>query len=146
MKKNVLKNQRGISLVVLMLTLIVMFILASVAISNIDIGSDIKHYNNMCADILLLENKVASYYRTNGQIPITGEAIADVQSELGAEADAKDNSNYYQIDISELYNVSLKYGGGNTTNKDIYIINEQSHEIYYLKGVELEENVYHRKK
>ena len=142
MKK--IKSEKGISLVILLLTIIVMAILATIAVGRIDVGQDIRNYNNMCADIELLSNKVLVYYRTNNSLPITGEPLEDI--DLEGQESSRDNSNYYQIDISELSNITLKYGGGNATNGDIYIINEQSHEIYYLKGVTLEGNKYYKQK
>ena len=39
--------------------------------------------------------------------------------------------------------MTLNYGRGNISDKNIYIINEQSHEVYYLKGVVYEGNNYY---
>lgn len=146
MKKNILKNQKGITLVVLITTIVVIALLAGVAISNIDIGTDIRNYNYMKADIELLEAKVMTYYNKNGSLPIIPGAISGASSMLNGQASTRDNNVYYQIDISKLYNVTLNYGGGTLSNKDIYIINEQSHEVYYLKGATYEGTLYHTEK
>ena len=144
--KRLLKNQKGITILSLMIVLVVMAILAAIAVKNVDTGIDIKNYNKMCADIELLSNKIQSYYREHNSIPITGSSISDVSSQIDYQGTDRDNSVYYLIDLGSLYNVTLNYGGGNLSNKDVYIINEQSHEIYYLKGVKLENQIYHRKK
>lgn len=140
MKKN-LRNDKGITLVMLMLVIIILAILAGVAINNIDTGVDIRNYNYMRADIELLESKINVYYNNNFTLPKKGEVIKN--PDLSGQASSRDNENYYQIDISLLNNVTLNYGGGTLENKDIYIINEQSHEIYYLKGAIYENNLYH---
>ena len=98
----------------------------------------------MCADIELLETKVMTYYNEKGTLPVKGDPIADVKSTLGAQASSRDNDIYYQIDVSQLYNITLNYGGGNISNRNIYIINEQSHEIYYYKGTEYQGTTYYK--
>ena len=143
MKKNILKNERGITLIMLILTIIIMALLLGIVVSNIDIGGDIRNYNYMKADIELLETKIMTYYNKNGSLPTTGGAITEAKNILGNQASSRDNDNYYQIDISKLYNITLNYGGGTLANKDIYIVNEQSHNVYYLKGVIYQENIYY---
>ena len=144
MKKNILKNNKGISLITLIVTIIVLAILVSLSIRNLDTGTDIKNYNYMCADIELLETKVMTYYNDKGTLPVKGDPISNVKSTLGGQASSRDNDIYYQIDVSQLYNITLNYGGGTVTNKNIYIINEQSHEIYYYRGTEYQGTTYYR--
>lgn len=145
MKKGILRNQKGITLLSLMLTIVILGILAGIAITNMDIGTDIRDYNYMCADIELLETKVRTYYNENKALPILTEGNILNPNLDGQESIKDDESKYYKIDISKLYNITLNYGGGTEANKDIYIINEQSHEIYYLKGVKYKGNIAHRK-
>ncbi len=148
MKKNIMKNQKGITLIILIITIIIMSILVTLVINNIDIGEDIRNYNYMCADIELLESKIMTYYNNYNEIPIDENIgqIANAKSMLAGQADTRDNDVYYKVDISKLYNITLNYGGGTLDNKDIYIINEKTHEVYYLKGAVLEGTTYHTKK
>lgn len=148
MKKNILKNQNGVTLIMLMITIIILALLAGVAIRNIDIGADIRNYNYMCADIELLESKIMTYYNEYGEIPIKEDTgvISNAKSMLGGQASSRDNDTYYQVDVQKLNNITLNFGGGTLANKDIYIINEQSHRVYYLKGATYEETLYHTKK
>jgi len=132
----------SVFMVILILVIIIMAILASAVVTNIDLGEDIRNYQYMRADIELLEAKVMTYYNQRGTIPTTGELI-EASSILGDQKNLNDNENYYRIDISKLYNVTLNYGGGTEENKDIYIINEQSHNVYYLKGTEYEGKTYY---
>ena len=52
------------------------------------------------------------------------------------------NENFYIIDIESLENLTLNYGKGYEKEKtdklsqetDIYVVNEKSHNIYYIKG------------
>ncbi len=139
------KNQKGVTLIMLMIIIVILAILATIVVANIDTGADIRNYNYMCADIELLESKIMVYYNKNGTIPTKGEPISITSAELnGGEENSRDEGgNYYQINIEVLNNVTLNYGGGTLENKDIYIINEQSHEVYYLKGATYEDTLYH---
>lgn len=145
MKKSKLRNQNGITLIILMIMVLVIAILAGVAIRNIDTGTDIRNYNYMCADIELLESKIMTYYNNNSSIPTTGTAF-NAKTTLGSQASSKDNDNYYQIDLNQIYNITLNYGGGTQANGDIYIVNEKTHNVYYLKGILLENTRYYRSK
>lgn len=140
---NKIKSQKGITLIILILTVVILGILASVTVMKFDSGMDIRNYNYMCADIELLENKILAYYNDNGTLPTMGGAIANAKSILQGQASSKDNNNYYQIDMSKLSNITLNYGGGDLNDENIYIINEQSHEVYYLKGIIYDEQRYY---
>ena len=55
-----------------------------------------------------------------------------------------DGEIYYTIDLEELENPSLNYGDGyRSCASDRYIINEDSHVIYYVKGITYDGKEYH---
>ena len=69
-----------------------------------------------------------------------------------------DGDNYYVIDLSKLDNLTLNYGQNylewkNATNpnyneakyKDLYIINETTHQIYYPRGIMYQNRFYYSK-
>lgn len=133
MIKDKIKSNNGITIVVLVTTIIVMLILLGVTISGINISNDSVSYNNMVADINLLEEKLLSYYNKYKEIPKT-----DITENI-------DGITYYEIDLSKLDNLTLNYGIKYSGNeKDIYLVNDNL-EVYYLKGVEKSQTVYHTK-
>ncbi len=142
MMKKIIKNARGVTLISVISLLVIMAILSGIVITNIDIGSDIRDYNYMCADIELLESKIMTYYNKNGDIPV-GDTVENVQAIIGEQKNARDDDVYYVIDKNKLSNLTLNYGYGNLSNKDIYIINEKSHKVYYLKGTIYEGEIYY---
>ena len=143
MRKINLRSQKGITLLILIATVVILSILATVTIINFDTGIDIRNYNYMCADIELLENKILVYYDNNNQtLPTKGEVL-NIKNDLGGQATKRDGDTYHQIDISKLNNITLNYGGGDINNKDIYVINDQSHEVYYLKGIIYDGDTYY---
>lgn len=93
-------------------------------------GIDLNRLNNMYKDIDILEQRVTIYHLNNGILPIKGNSIV-----FGDSINPNDNNVFYEIDLEKLENLSINYGQKQYGDEDIYIINEQSHTIYYLKGV-----------
>ena len=50
---------------------------------------------------------------------------------------------YYEIDLSKFQNITLKYGHGNINDMDIYVVNGDTLDVYYYKGVEYKGNTYY---
>lgn len=93
-------------------------------------GLELNKLNNVYKDIEIIEQRIAIYYLNNGNIPITGEKILFDNS-----INPNDNGTFYEIDLEKLENLSINYGKKEEGIEDIYIINEQSHTVYYLKGI-----------
>lgn len=138
-----MKNNKGITLISLLITVAVMVIISGVSINISRDRFKINSLKKMYNDIELLSNKVENYYLKYGGLPIlksNNNFIKYTYSELNFDRDANDNNNYYIIDFAVVGNITLNYGKNgyenpNTTD-DVYIINEQTHKIYYVKGIE----------
>lgn len=101
-------------------------------VSYLRIGKLNLKLNSVYKDIETLEDKINIYYLDNGNLPVKENSLIDFYM---FSQNPNDNKNYYQIDLNKLENVKLSYGN-ELTEKDVYIINEQSHTIYYYKGIE----------
>lgn len=117
-------------------TAIIVFLIISVIIifgiiyNLVQDGIKLNKLNNVYKDIDIIEERVTIYYLNNGNIPIKGESI-----DFNDSINPNDDNNFYEIDLEKLENLSINYGKKEYGDKDIYIINEQSHTIYYLDGV-----------
>lgn len=131
-------SQAGITLVALIITIVIMLILASTAAINVNTGAEYKNYKKMCADIEILQEKVLLYYQKYGEVPTKGESI-DVSSIQGIKEEVGE---YFEIDLRQLSSSTLNYGIKQEAD-DIYIINNISLNVYYLKGINYNENVEH---
>ena len=133
MTKEKIKSNKGITMVALVTTIIIMLILLGVSINGINTSNNAVPYNNMVADITLLEEKLLLYYNRYKEIPKT---------EMAKQIDGVQ---YYEIDLSKLENVTLNYGiKYNGDEEDIYLVNDNLN-VYYLKGVQKSGTMYHYK-
>lgn len=131
-----MKSEKGITLVVLVITIILLIILSGVTISQVNIISNSGYLNRMKADIIGLEEKVQVYYNKYQSLPKTGRSI-EIEEVL-----------YYEIDLSRLNDITLNNGRdyGKVEelqgNEDVYLVNN-SLDVYYLKGIKNEGQTYH---
>lgn len=157
MKVN-LKSNKGITMIVLSIAIIILAIVTSMLAYYSSDAIDIKNLNNMYNDIELLNQKVSLYFYNNEKIPALVKYI-NAEEKLKEQKGNLDNNVYYVIDLNKLENLELNYGKefkevknnylavdfDITEYTDLYIINEQSHNIYYIKGVTVEEKIYYKK-
>ena len=146
-----LKQEKGITMVALVITVIILMILTNVLIYNAQDNVYIKTLTNLYNDIDMLRDKVSAYYSEYGKIPaeIKYTNIGELKNAniLGA-SDKEDE--FYVIDLEAMQGISLNYGKDyekvktdkeNANNyTDLYIINENSHNIFYIDGIEIKEN------
>ena len=139
----IIKNEKGITLTTLILTIVLILIIGGMMGYYSTSGLNLKRINNMYSDIEQIQTEVDTYYLKNNELPI-----------LNVNVSFSKYSEYYVIDLSKLGNLKLNYGKkfeniksrNNLENyTDVYIINKQSQTIYYLKGIEFEDNTYYTK-
>ena len=142
------RKNEGITLITLAIAVVILVIISSLLVYNAKTGIKLRNLDMMYNDIELLSDKVNSYYTKYGALPASIEYIEDI----AFQPEPNDSTIYYVIDLNALEGISLNYGYGfkNITseedtlgNNDVYIINEDSHHIYYAKGIEMDGTVYY---
>ena len=149
-----MKNNKGITMISLVITIIVLLILSSIIIYNVMGQLGIKRVNYLYVDIESLSTKVAEYYLKNEKLPVYDNKYVENKNQLetlfrnnGATTNitnVNDGDEYYVLDLSKLDNLTLNYGDDykewtSTSSSDkiqnIYIINSVTHQIYFPHGV-----------
>lgn len=145
----IIKNEKGITLTTLILTVVLILIIGGMMGYYSTSGLNLKKINNMYSDIEQIQTEVDTYYLKNNELPLLNVSVS-----FSNFLNPNDNSEYYVIDLSKLGNLKLNYGKEFENIKlsdklenytDVYIINKQSQTIYYLKGIEFEDNTYYTK-
>ena len=148
-----MKNNKGVTLITLAITIAVLMILTFNITVNIGAYTEQKTKANFETDMQRLREEINQYYARVKDIPVINKYTNT--SMLEGIKNINDNDEYYVIDMKQL-DVSLNYGSDyNIINKkdeaeeitdllDVYIINKQSHTIYYPKGVEYSGKIHYR--
>ena len=150
-----MKKNKGITMISLVITIIVLLIVTSITIYNGVEQLGIKRVNSLYADIDSISTKVADYYLKNESLPIyENNKYVDSKEELEALfrrngateniTNVNDGEDYYVLKLSKLDNLTLNYGEDyidweDTSTADdiqnLYIINSVTHQIYFPHGV-----------
>lgn len=154
--KKILKQEKGISLISLAVAIIILVIITNILVYNAKDSIHIKNLTNMYNDISNLREKISNYYSVYGDIPAkikyeNTQAIDKLES-AGVIGVNDSKNEYYVIELSALEGLTLNLGRDYETIKnmepitpdkqtqinsleDIYIINKNSHNIFYVAGV-----------
>ncbi len=160
-----LKNEKGITLIALVITIAVLSIISVPVLVNMSNIKEFDTYSGFKEDIDILREAISIAYfdKDIGTIGPKYEGNLDFLEETQNEEKIKnenDNDVYYAININRVNEKlsvnmeTLNNGAGNKSisssdvkysgTNDVYIINEQSRTIYYVKGISYKEKTYHR--
>lgn len=159
-----LKNDKGVTLLILTITITVLLIITGITITNSKSQIEIKNADNLYSDLESISTKVSDYYLKYDSLPVFENAYLNSIGELkllcisnGEDVsliNPNDDGRYYVLDLSELDNLTLNYGkdfmkwkdtSTFKTYQDLYIINEATHQIYYPKGIKCNKKIYYTK-
>lgn len=116
MINNKLKTDKGITLIILIISIIIMIIISSMLIYNAQTGSKMKALNDMYKDIEVLKDRIDIYYSKYGTLPILNTKYTNVNGIKGININ--DNDNYFVIDLESIENLTLTYGKDYIKYKD----------------------------
>ena len=130
-----LRGEKGITMVTLVTTVILMIIIVGAIVFNSNSGVDLDSLNRMYDDIQVLQDKIDIYYAENDELPVVGDSIEALDVWDTAE---NDGESYYKIDIDKLdSDLKLNYN-------DDYYVNEISHIVYSKNGIQMDGKYYYR--
>lgn len=146
-----IKKEKGITLISLSIAVIIILTITGMIIYSAKDSIYIKNLTNMQNDIANLRDKVSLYYSEYGDIPAKTEYpdVSNLQS--AGVLGVNDTGKFLILELENLEGVTLNYGedyekykANDYTNltdlTDIYIINENSHNIFYVEGIRVKEN------
>ena len=139
--------KKGITVSILVVTVAIMFILASLA-TTIGIRSvQTATYEEFLSKIVRVADDVNEYAVSNKMLPITSEIIAKegLPESLTLEiTENLDTSNtLYVVDMTKLRTESINIGKGSVEDMDVFVVAENTNNVYYLKGISYRGDTYH---
>ena len=141
-----MQRKQGISIIALSIAIVIMAILATIVIVNIDDIIPNARKSKNADEVKLIEDKVKEYYLTYGNYPVLNNTMytkAEVialnttgkGSLLSAEIikNGDENSIFFLVDLEKLRLNTLLFGNESTVD-DIYIAADSTGHVYYPKG------------
>lgn len=146
-----MKRNRGVTLVALTITVVIILIITGMIVYSAQDSLYVKNLTDMQNDIVNLRDKISLYYSKYGEIPASTEYPDVSNLQEAGVIGANDTGEFLIIELEYLDGLSLnfgkdyeKYKSKDYTNltdlTDLYIINKNSHNIFYVKGIKVKEN------
>lgn len=138
--------RKGVSLTTVVIAITVMMILiASVSVIG---SSAIKtaNFEEYKSEIERVSNEVNIYITQNNELPTTNAIVSaktlgnDFLNNLKEKNDL--SNKLFIVDISKLSDNNIKKGKGDIIDKDIFVVAENTNNVYYLKGFRYRGKVY----
>ena len=144
-----IKSQKGITLVMLVITIIVIIIIAGITVS---VGGNIiekAKFQNLNTNMLLIQAKTKSISEDSKFSKDTSKLIGQKVSEISGDPKIEklrsknaieDLDQYYMLSQEDLNSIGLE----KITIDDGYLVNYDTEEIVYVKGIKANKNTYYR--
>lgn len=141
MKKN------GISLVIVTAAVSIMLLIVSVASvvgSNAINSANFEEYKSV---INRVSDNINEYYISNNKLPIKSSSvnISSVSDEFKENLiDNNDKTNkLFVVDMSLLEDKTIDKGSGTIEDQDVFLVAENTNNVYYMKGYKYKGKVYY---
>ena len=139
--------KKGITVSILTITVTLMIILVSTASVIGTKAIQTASYEEFLSKVTRVSNSVNKYYVDNKALPTTHEIVAKEGLPLSLKAEIAnnndENNNLFVIDMSKLRVESVNIGNGTISDMDVFVVAENTNNVYYLKGVEYKGYTYY---
>lgn len=138
--------KKGVSLLIVVVAISVMVVLISTTIIFGTSAINTAQYEEFLSQLNRVSSSLNEYTLENKSLPITNEVISGVSlgdkffAELIKKGD--ENNRLYVIDVNLLRDATIKRGYGTIKNQDIFVVAENTNNIYYVKGFKYKGKVY----
>lgn len=148
-----MNKRRGVSLVILVITVVVALILLSIGIVTIDKNLDNAVISGLMNDLKDIEDSASAYLIDNGSLDFEVKTYDEIllllddvakdsfKEELNLNSDS-DEKEFYVVNLPKIGVLKSTRGNKTSGENDIYVITKDTFHAYYLKGV-LVNNIYY---
>lgn len=149
-----MEKKSGISLIILVITIVVAILLLSLTVVALDKNVENASLASFLEDLKQIEDLSSASLIENGEgffskVLTKDEVKALVDSKYIEifENELKDNldnneTKFYKVDLSKIGVINSTKGNGKYGENDIYVLASNSLHAYYLKGITLNDNTY----
>ncbi len=140
---NCIKNEKGITIIALIITIIVMLLLISVSVKVGTEAIDKSKQEDIKSNMLLIQGKSKiikdkhTYDEENSELVgtlISSATVYTISSELQNKINSNPNAQAYILSQSDLYNNGLT--SITISNTEFYVVDYDTCEVYYSLGID----------
>lgn len=139
--------KKGITVSILVVTIILMFILVTTATVVGTRTIQTAMYEEFCSKLVRVSNDVNAYLMANDSLPTTLEIIAKEGLPAGLKDEINNNNdmenNLFVVDMMKIRTESVNIGKGSIADRDVFIVAENTNNVYYLKGIKYRNKTYY---
>ena len=139
--------KKGITISILVVTIVLMFIIVTTATVVGTRTIQTAAYEEFLSKVERVSNDVNKYIIGNDELPTTMEIVAKegLPTALVTEINRNNDSsnNLFVIDMTKLKTESVNIGKGTVQDMDVFIVAENTNNVYYLKGIEYRGTTYY---
>lgn len=142
-----MENKKGVTTTVVVLAVVIMFIILTTATVVGSRNIDTVNYEEYMSQITRVSDSVNEYVVKNNEMPVINQIVAktnlteDLNNELKANGDL--NNDLYIVDMSKLDVNNVNKGTGTIDDRDVFLVAENSNNIYYFKGYKYRGTMYY---
>jgi len=149
-----MNKKSGISMIVLVITIVMIIILMSTVALKMNVATNSEALSVFVNNLSVIEEYIASCNILKEDLPFSGElSLEEVRSRITPEylnifnIELNNNGDdstllFKKVDMSEI-GIKKKFTGYEEDGQnDIYVYSELTSTVYYLKGVEIDGDVY----
>ena len=142
-----MERKKGVTTTVIVLAVIIMFIILTTATVVGSRSIDTVNYEEYKSQLTRVSNSLNEYVTKNDELPTSGQIIAkanlteDLTNEIIENGDT--NNDLYVVDMSKLDVNNVNKGTGSIDDRDIFLVAENSNNIYYYKGYKFRGTMYY---
>lgn len=132
-----------------MVTTAVAIMLLLVSVASV-VGSNAintANFDEYISVINRVSDNINEYYIKNNKLPITSNVvnISSISDDFKTDLiENNDKANrLYVVNISELEDKTINKGTGNIENQDVFLVAENTHNVYYMKGYKYKGKIYY---
>ncbi len=142
-----MKKRKGISLVIVTTAVAIMMILISVA-SVVGSGAiSSANFDEYRSNISRVSDLVNEYYLQNDSLPVTNDVVNLYSLPNDFRAELKDNNDLsntlFVINVDLLNDETIKNGRGTLSSQDVFLVAEETNNVYYMKGFKYKSKTYY---
>lgn len=139
--------KKGVTMSVVLIAIVVMMMLISSATVIGTASIRTAKYEEFRSSVQRVADNINEYYIKNKSLPVRNEVIASnsleetFQLELDKKGDL--NEKLFVVDMSKIGDASIEIGRGTISSGDVFLVSEESQNVYYLKGHRYKNVVYY---